>query len=55
MTEKSSLAPSANKLSYSKTWIKKVYLKAVFAKKDSFCLRFLASKQLKKKNTLLNI
>ena len=51
MTEKSYLAPSATEL----LWIKKVYLKATFAKKDSFCLCFLARKQLKKEDTLLNL
>ena len=44
MTEKLSLAPLATTLSYSKTWIKKVYMKAEMV---LFCLRFLASKQNK--------
>ena len=43
MTEKLSLAPLATTLSYSKTWIKKVYMKAEMV---LFCLRFLASKQM---------
>ena len=52
MTEKSSLAPSATELSHYKIWINTVYLKATFAKKDSLCLCFLVSKQLKKGHPL---
>ena len=50
--EKSS---SATKLSSSKWWMKKVYLKAEMAKKEAFYPCFLVSKQLEKKDTLLNL